>query len=726
MNSYIKTLRNKKNQQKSKTYNNIFKWVLMAITIIVVFFILVSFISIIAKGAVTGTTTSSTNWTEILFGSTFHMSDQFAMGIIIFNTVWMSFLVLLIATPVSVATALFITRVLPKTPSMIMVAIVSILAAIPSVVYGSFGKYFLVGFLHNIGFISESQDATLIVDVIVVAIMVMPTITLMSTTSILLVDNKVTDSSMALGATKTQTSVYIVLRSAKTGIIIGMLFALGRCLGEATALSMMTSKTDAGPGATFGLFQVSLFMSPVIMNAFTMQGTFPAYTVVYEVLSALLLIVILILFSAVKYIELLTDDKENSKKQSKKSIAIYNAKKKLDIGEEELTPEEGRLIGKDREKIYYQNYQLTKTDYVRSSEISATKSKTSLDGWEKQTKFKKSRTLRYTILISALSLLGVLSLVMILGFLFDTDLSLLFNWNYWTLKGREEVNGAEYWGLAIPLFGTLFSVVLSLAIAMPLGIAIATYVDSYLQRGSNLSKVVGFAFQIMTSIPAVIYGALAVIIFAKTNWINENFVSFKPIFMLSLVILPTIIKQTTEGFNNVKISQQEGSLALGATKAYTSRRIILSQSIPAILAAAILATSIVMADSAIFITILLVKPNTWSTPDLWIANGGYTLSTNIYWVSRILSSDPLQRATALQQIKVTGIILMIFIFWLSIISQKIKNKNKIDSALMSAGILLFTISPFIIDGGIFALFILSIIMGILGLFADSLWKRVRK
>ena len=727
MNTYVKSLQNEQKQQKSKSFNNVFKWLLTAITIFVVFFILISFGTIIFKGIETGTKNDNTTWVEILFGSEFHMPGEFAMGIIIFNTIWMSFLVLLISTPISVATSLFITRVMPKSMSMIMVSVVSILAAIPSVIYGSFGKYFLIKFLYSIGLSNIATDATLLSDVIVVSIMIMPTITLMSTTSILMVDRKLTDSSMALGATKTQTSIYVVLRSAKTGIIIGMLFALGRCLGEATALSMMTTQTNQS-GVTFGLFQVSLFISPVIMNAFTMQGIFPSYAVVYEVLSALLLIVILLLFSLVKYIELLTDDDENGKKQSKKSSAILNIQKKLDENEiESISIEEGRIYGKEIERIYYNNYYINKPENLRYNEISSIKARSSKDSLEDQAVFKKQKTIKYNSLIVLLSMIGVLSLITIIAFLINTDLSLLFDWKYWTLKGRVKNNaGEEIWGIAIPLFGTFISVVVALAIAMPLGIAIAIYLDVYIKKGGKLSKIVSFAFQIMTSIPAVIYGTLAAIIFVKANWINANFVSFKPMFMLAIVILPTIIKQTNEGFRNVKKSQTEGSLALGATDAYTSRKIIVSQAMPAILAAAILAISIVMADSAIFITILVVKPETWSTTNLWLQNGGYTLSTNIYWISRVLSSIPEQREMALIQIKTIGIILMLFIFWLSLISQKIKNKNNKDAAIMSMGIILFSISPYIINGGIYWLLILGIILGIVGIMFEQIIGKIIK
>ncbi len=726
MNSYVKNLQNEKKQHRSRLSDKAFKWFLGGITILVVFFILFSFASIIIKGIGAGNNSTETSWTEILFGTNFKVPDSFAMGIIILNTVWMSFLVLLIAAPISVATALFVTRVLPKRFGLLMIAVVSILAAIPSVVYGAFGKYFLMRILSELG-LSGSQEASLLAIIIVISIMVMPTITLMTITSVSMVDRKLNDSSVALGATHTQTSIYIVLRSAKTGIIIGMLFALGRCLGEATAIAMMSSSTPMSEGVTFSLLEVSLFMSPVIMNAFALQGTYPSYAVVYEVLSALLLIVILMLFLFVKFIENMTDDAENSKKQSKRAVEIHNVNKKISkLGIEELTPEEGRLYAVEYKRQYYEERSMNNESVLRSSEMSVIRSRTSLDESESQVKYKKRQNLTFNLVIIALSMAGIFALLMILGFLFNVDMSLFFNWEYWTLKGRyiDGATGNEYWGIAIPLFGTMATVITSLSIAMPLGIAIAIFVDVYIKKGGILSKIVGFSFQIMTSVPAVIYGTMAIILFSQTDWINSNFVAFKPMFMLAIVILPTIIKQTGEGLRGVKSSQVEGSLALGATNAYTSTRILVMQAMPAILSAAILAISIVMADSAIFITVLQTKPETWVEPTAWLENGGFTLSTNIYWISTSLFKDPAQRVAGLQQIKTTGIILMIFIFWLSIISQKIKSKSNIDATLMTVGLLMFATAPFIIDGGIFVMFIAGAILGLLGIVFEEIKERV--
>ncbi len=721
---YVNNLKNNNKQQKSEIMNKAFKYVLFGITLFVVFLIIMAFAVVIMDGIGSVSDNETYSWTDILFGTEFSMPGSMAMGIIIINTVWMSILVLIVATPISVATALFITKIASPRVRNLMVSVVAILAAIPSVIYGAFGKYVILNVVYNLGYSDLSTTATLMSVIIIVSLMVIPTITLMSTTSLMMVDKKMEDSSEALGATRVQTSIFVSLRSAKTGIIIGMLFALGRCLGEATAISMLSGESFTQIGFNLKLSEVSLFMSPVIMQAFNKsQDGIEWAAFVYSVLSALLLITIILIFSFVKFIEHNTDDLVKSKKQSKRAIQLNNIDRKINEGKfDSLSKNDISLYEKNLIHINDEHYRMESAVSIRKHEIDHINSRTSLLGDAKGEAFKEGRTIIYKAIIIALSMVGVIALISILGFLFNTDLSLLFNWEYLSSTGpifSEAMGDGAYIGLGMAMFGTMFNIIVSLAIALPLGILIAIFLNTYLKGEGWLSSGISFSFQIMTSIPAVIYGTLASIIFVQGGFIRENANSLVPVIMLSLVILPTIIKQTTEGFNNVKNSQVEGSQALGASDAYTSIRIVLKQSMPAILSAAILAISIVMADSAIMITII-GKPGTPSLESDWIEQGGYTLATLIYYLSS--TADPATRFVAIEQIKVIGIILMLLIFWLTMISQKIKSNNNLSALIMFVGIIVYMTSYWIF-GGVLILMIAGLALGLIGAFIDLFIER---
>ncbi len=724
--SHVKNLQTNRKQQKNKAANNVFKYVLFGITLFVVFLIIASFATIILSGVGTVNNNDSYTWTQILFGERFDMHGYMAMGIIVINTIWMSILVLLVATPISVATALFITKLANKGMRNFMIAVVSILAAIPSVIYGSFGKFVILDLVNKFGFSELSTSSTLISVVIIVSLMVIPTITLMSTTSLMMVDRKMEDSSEALGATKVQTSIFVSLRSAKTGIIIGMLFALGRCLGEATAISMLSGETPDQIGVTFRLSEVSLFMSPTIIYAFgqAQQGIDTAIFA-YSVLSALLLITIILLFAFVKFIEHKTDDVQNSKRQSAKAVELHNIKKMIEKNQYDLLKEsEIKKYHANLNRINAEQARITSTAYLRANEIAEIQGRSSRDNSMTAASYKESRSMIYKGVIIGLSMIGVLALISILGFLFKTDLSLLFNWEYLSSPGTiwSEWSNGQYIGLGVCMFGTMFNIFMTLLIALPLGILIATYTHTYLQGEGIINRVVSFAFQIMTSIPAVVYGTLAAIIFSYSGFFRQNYNSMVPVFMLVLVVLPTIIKQTQEGFNNVKNSQIEGSHALGATDSYTSFRIVIKQAMPAILSAAILAISIVMADSAISITII-GKPGELTYASDWIKKGGYTLATNIYYLS-FADTLTIPRYIAIEQIKVIGIILMLLIFWLSMISQKIKSQNNMSASIMAAGILFYMCSYWIF-GGVMAFMFIGLLLGLIGLFYDLIIRIVK-
>lgn len=720
--SYITTLRNNKKQTKNKAFNTTYKYVLFGITLFVVFLIFAAFATLIGDGIKEGSTSEFSDWTEILFGSSFSKTGPFAMGIIVVNTVWMSILVLLVATPISVSTAIFITKIATKNIKNLMIGVIAILAAIPSVVYGTFGKYVILVIVNKLGLSDLTTTASLIGTVIVISMMVIPTITLMSITSISLVDSKMEDSSEALGATKVQTSLFVTLRSAKTGIIVGMLFALGRCLGEATAISMLAPQVSIQQGITFNLTSTTLYMSPAIMQAFTLAQDAPnsAGPFIYSVMSAMLLITIITLFAFIKFIEVKTDDQIRSKKQSKKAIEINRINNLVEKDQTEL-------LDKSEIRFYEKNLASSNNELLKSKDPSLVRKREHYDILNRLTlgresvnsSFKKSRTLIYKTIIISFSMIGVIALASIVTYLLSGDLSLLFNWEYLSSTGTINSSWSEshYIGLGMSMFGTMFNIIMVLLIALPLGVLIATFVSVFMKGDGIISRIVSFAFQIMTSIPAVIYGALASIIFVSGGFFRENLFSFVPIIMMVLVCLPTIIKQTQEGFRNINPSQLDGSFALGATHSYTSIRIVIKQAMPAILSAAILAISLIMAESAILITII-GKPDEWSFSQDWIKNGGYTLATNIFYLS---SADAMDIPTyiAIDQMKAIGIILMLLIFWLSMVSQKIKSKNMKSAAILFVGLIMYMTSFWLL-GGILITYILGLIIGLIGLLYDPI------
>lgn len=185
-------------------------------------------------------------------------SAAYAVGFAIINTLIATFGAILLATPISVLTALFISKIAIKPLDEILRTIVGLLASIPSIIYGVFGLGVVTSFVSALAEATGSQSASglsLLSTIIVMALMIMPTITVVSENAISSVDKNIEQGSLALGATKTQTYFKVILTSAKSGIFSGIILGVGRALGEATAVSMVSGNRFSGISG--GLFDTT-------------------------------------------------------------------------------------------------------------------------------------------------------------------------------------------------------------------------------------------------------------------------------------------------------------------------------------------------------------------------------------------------------------------------------------------------------------------------------------
>ena len=204
---------------------------------------------------------------QFISGKTWFISPNiYGVFFIVVNTLYVVFLSALIAVPISVFTALFIAKMSPKLMKGFFQTVIELLAAIPSIVFGVFGLGVITKIVKNIASIFGMQTAggiSTLSTVLVLAVMIMPTVTLLSITAIKAVDKKLEENSLALGATKIQTLFKITLVSAKSGIFAGIILGIGRALGEATAVSMVAG--NAGTGPNFNIFDTTRTLTSTML-----------------------------------------------------------------------------------------------------------------------------------------------------------------------------------------------------------------------------------------------------------------------------------------------------------------------------------------------------------------------------------------------------------------------------------------------------------------------------
>ena len=173
----------------------------------------------------------------------------------IFGTIWAASLALIMAVPLAIGIALFISHYAPRTLSQTLGYIIDLLAAVPSVVFGLWGINVLAPGMvplfrwleRNLGFIPlfrgpvSTTGRTMLTAAVVLAVMILPIITAMCREVFLQVPALQEEASLALGATRWEMIKQVVLPFSRSGIISGAMLGLGRALGETMAIAMVLS-----------------------------------------------------------------------------------------------------------------------------------------------------------------------------------------------------------------------------------------------------------------------------------------------------------------------------------------------------------------------------------------------------------------------------------------------------------------------------------------------------
>ena len=207
------------------------------------------------------------------------VENEFGALPFIFGTLVTSFIAVLIAAPVSILVALFISEYLPKSISHIVSLLVEMVAAIPSIVFGLWGIFYLspfvkttlAPFLKNyFGFVpffdGPSFGIGIITASLVLSIMIVPTISSICRSIFELIPAHQKEAAYALGSTKYEMIKMAVLSPSVSGISSGIVLGLGRALGETMAVTMLIGNS---PIISKSIFAPAATMASVIANEYT-------------------------------------------------------------------------------------------------------------------------------------------------------------------------------------------------------------------------------------------------------------------------------------------------------------------------------------------------------------------------------------------------------------------------------------------------------------------------
>jgi phosphate transport system permease protein len=242
---------------------------------------------------------------EFLATSTWDpVADKFGALPLIFGTLLSSLIALVIAVPLSVGVAIFLTEFAPGPLRRPVAFVVELLAAIPSVVYGLWGIFFLIPllrttlfpFLQNtLGFLPLFSGTiygnSMLAAGIILAIMIMPYIMSVTREVLATVPGSQREAALALGATRWEAAWTAVVPYARSGIVGAIILGLGRALGETMAVTMLIGNRHE---IATSLFAPGYTMAAAIANEFTEASTdmhFAALAYVALVLFAVTVVV---------------------------------------------------------------------------------------------------------------------------------------------------------------------------------------------------------------------------------------------------------------------------------------------------------------------------------------------------------------------------------------------------------------------------------------------------
>jgi len=167
---------------------------------------------------------------------------------------------IIIGVPIGLMCAVFLAKTSPDKIGNIVRNVVDLLAGIPSVVYGLVGMIIIVPFVREVFHLPDG--ANLFSAIIVLTVMILPSIISVSETAIRAVPKEYEEASLALGATKTETVFKVTLPAAKSGIVTAVVLGIGRAIGEAMAVMMVSGNVANMPG----LFRSVRFLTTAVAS----------------------------------------------------------------------------------------------------------------------------------------------------------------------------------------------------------------------------------------------------------------------------------------------------------------------------------------------------------------------------------------------------------------------------------------------------------------------------
>ncbi|MCD7729571.1 MAG: phosphate ABC transporter permease PstA [Clostridia bacterium] len=386
------------------------------------------------------------------------------------------------------------------------------------------------------GVSSNHMGTGLLASMCVLAIMVVPTVCSLTKNALDAVPDSYMEGALALGNTKAQAVFNVVIPAARSGIISALILGIGRAIGETMAVSMVCGSRTLFPS---GLFTPIATLTTVIASEYNESAVGSTHRSALIATGFVLLIIVLLINLSLNLVP-----------------SGFNSKK----------------------------------DAKRKSRQLAVK-----DGAAEDVVFVRKGKLQEVLKYVAMVLAGVMAAVLVWLILFIL-IEGIPNLSWHFLFGSSSLDDIT---LTPAYISTLYTVLIALAIALPLGVGAAIYLNEYAKPGSKFVKVIRMFTDTLSGVPSIVFGIFGALCFV--SWFGGKTSVLAGACTCALMVLPTMIRSTEESLKAVPMTLREASYGLGAGKVRTIFKIVLPSAFPGIATATVLSIGRIIGESAALI-----------------------------------------------------------------------------------------------------------------------------
>lgn len=575
--------------------DKLMKYVLLAVSSLAVLIVLLIIVFTVGNS---WTSISENGIIDFIFGDVWYPSrGEYGALPLITGTVLVTLGAMVFAVPVGIACAIYISELAPAKTRNILKPVVELFSAIPSVVYGFIGMMVLIPVLKTLFPDQQLFSNSWLAASLVLGIMALPTVISVSEDAIHAVPQSYREASQAMGATKWETIIKVVVPAAMSGISTAIILGIGRAIGETMAVLMLTGNSPLIPEPLWNIFDlISTLTGTIALQLPESVDGSVTQSALFE-LGVILMVMVLVINICARYVVKRTGRKLGEIDPTDSLLYRLTGRTSMipeGIGDG-LSEHKGSIMRAGFLILVFVGVWMfaslltgTGMALIAAAVVVAVL----LLLWKAFEGI--SPTERQRICFGGLTaVMGfvILILAVIIGYILINGLPVL-DWEFIT---SSPTNGGRDGGIMPAIVGSLELIAGTALIAFPLGILTGIYLNEY-AADTKYTRLIREAIDLLNGTPSIVFGMFGMIVFVRYCGFGYSMIAGW--ITLAFMILPVIIRTTEESLKSVPMELREASRAMGATKWKTIYKVVIPAAMGGIVTGSILSVGRATGETA--------------------------------------------------------------------------------------------------------------------------------